>query len=272
MNRLKEIQREVDLMNKSLGMDIPDEPEVEDPEVEEPEEMEPSDDLDLEPETEPEPDDVEEPEEPDEVEEPEPETDERDQTISELRAKLAELESKESKPASPATEVPLEIAEQNFLDGIDFDDVSADPNEFNKLLNKIYKQTVTDTERSVGEKISKSLPSTVRELITVTRNMQEASENFYKENKDLKPFKKVVATVFDDLAAENSDKTYEEVLKEVGPETRRRLELPTPTTKLDKGDPPRLPRKKGKLGRTDNTEPLTGIEAEIEAMNATLGR
>ena len=268
-SRIKEIQRDVDLMNKTFNEDAE---EVEEPEVEEPEVEE----TELEPELEPEPE-PEEPEEPAEELEPEPEPeeselDERDQTIADLRAKLAEKESiKESATEPPATEAPLTFDDQNFLGELDLDDVISDPKAFNQLLNKLYQRAVTDTRKVLGEGILRSIPDIVKSNIVITNNLQKTSEQVFADNKDLKPFRKVVAAVFEEVYAKNPDKTYDEVLKEVADESRIRLDLHK-KAQPEKQSPPRLPRSKSRPGRPDNKPPLTGIENELEAMNKILGR
>lgn len=194
--------------------------------------------------------------------------DDRDQIIEDLRAKLADND-KASKTQAPTTEAPLVFEDQDFIGDLDVEDVTKDSKELNKLLNTVYQKGITDTRGMVGTQISQSIPS----MITMVSNLQKATENFYEDNKDLEPFKKVVATVFDDLVAENPNKSYSDLMADVAPEARKRLELPMPQKKVvDKGKPPKLPRKKGKPGRTDEKPPLDPMQKDIDEMNENLRR
>jgi len=84
--------------------------------------------------------------------------------------------------------------------------------------------------------------------------------------------------VFEDIAKRDPNQTYDNIIKAVAPEVRKRLNLPE--QKLDpdndknkgKGNPPKLPRKKGKSGRTIDKPKLTPIESELDEMNEVLGR
>ena len=158
---------------------------------------------------------------------------------------------------------------------IDFEEVSRDPKEFNKLLNKIHVQSVTDARKVVGEGILRTIPNVARNIFDQMNALKKVSDKFYEDNEDLKPFKKVVGTVTEELMSENPDKKLEEIIKDVGSEVRKRLELQkkavTKTEEKDKGSPPRLPGKKKTTGRSQNKPNLSSIETQIGEMNTTLG-
>lgn len=189
--------------------------------------------------------------------------DDRDQIISDLRTKLNE---KDVTTKAPITLAPIE--EQDFLKDLDLEELTGNPEKFNKLLNSIYRKAVT-TQRELESEVNQALPN----MINVVSNLKKATDDFYDKNKDLEPFKKVVAHVFDDLVAANPDKPYTEVMSNVAQETRKRLELPKPTNKkVDKGIPPRLPNKKKKPGQTVHKPESSPLEEGIDAMNKSLGR
>jgi len=207
------------------------------------------------------------------VEEPPTEVkDDKDKTIEELRAKLADVAVK----AEPKKEEPKEtpIPDQDFVKDLDLDDLGRDPAEFNKLLNVIYKQAVSDARKGVMTE----LPSVVRDTIALTQSLREMHDKFYDDNKDLIPFKKVVATVFDELVAEDPNQEYNKVMERVAPEVRKRLELPeqvanADTKKEDKPSndkPPALPRKGSSAGKSTNEQPVNKLQSELEAMNKAL--
>lgn len=265
----KEIQDDVDLMNKSFDEDVvgtitqltDTEPEPEpSEELTEPEPEPPA--------PEPEPEPSKEPPEP-----PEPEPDERDKTISELRQKLADKEEVKIPEVEPEPEPePLTLEEQDFIGDTDLDNLFREPKEFNKLLNKVFHQGVDTTRKVLGEGVLRAIPDIVRANVDAMARLQEASDKFYKENEDLKPFEKVVAAVFEELASESPGKGYDELLPSVSTEVRNRLELHRKAADDNKDKSPRrLPRNKGRS--TPKDKPLTNsLMKELEDMNESLGR
>jgi len=199
----------------------------------------------------------------------------------ELRRKVAEQVT-EPKPKEsekpPATEPP--IIDQDFVKDMDLDEVTREPSAFNKLLNTIYKkavETVRGEVRKSKEELVQTVPGMVKKDLEVQQTLKELSEKFYSNNKDLKPFSKVVGVVFEELASQNPNEKYSVILEKVGEETRKRLELKKPDVKpVDKGndkgdDPPPLPRTKG--GRvTKPKQDNNPLVNEIDQMNKVLGR
>lgn len=206
-----------------------------------------------------------------------PEPDEKDKTISELRTKLAEATTKPPENKAPATTTEPEPEEQDFVADLDMDDLTRDPKELNKLLNKVARHTTETTRKSLGESVIKSIPDIVRANVDQLRDMEKMRTKFYGDNKDLEPFPKVVATVFEELAAANTDKTYNQVMDLVAPEARKRLELHKTATSNAPGEkkttPPKLPTVGGRSGKSSSSKPDTiGIENELDDMNKSLGR
>ena len=264
-----EIKDQIGEMIKSLADQPGNEPEPEP--IKEPE-----------PTPEPEPEVKEEVKEPESEPEPEPEVkepkpdvkeDNRDKTIADLRAKIADFEAKKSEPVKqePKKEQPVSQDEdQDFLGELDVDEVTRDPKELNRLLNKIHHKAVMDTR----DILMRDLPNIVRTQATIVDDLRRTSEQFYNDNKDLAPFKKVVATVFEEFVSKSPDKSYSDLIKEVGPEVRKRLELPTPSpTKSapESSKPPRLPSKGSRAGQVQDSSTNEPLQSEIEAMNKVLG-
>jgi len=258
---IEEVKSDVDEMNKSFG-NIPNEPPEEVTEKPEPVEESP-----------------EEPSEPEEVHVEEtttptteaPVEDEKDKLISELRAKVDKLSVKEEPPAEEPKVEPLTFIEQDFIGDQDLDDLTRDPKEFNKLLNSIYQKAVTDTRHILGESVLRSIPDIVRANITIINNLQKSSEEFYAANEDLKPFKKVVATVFEEIASENPGKPFEELFLMVADESRKRLELHKKVTQPT-NKPPRLPSRKNRVTVPDTKPNPNPLLSQLEEMNKTLRR
>lgn len=311
INKPKELQEEIRLMNETFGVpenetesdsDSTNNTDSDDTSSEESAEQtsEPneSDDSDK-------PDDSDTPDEPDEPDssdessesdeppesdessdelEPDSEpTDDKDRIIENLRARIAELEAAKPVPtkstesdSSESTKPessPEKPDTQDFVGDLDVEDLITDKESFNKFLNNFRLKIIEDSRKVLGEEVLRSIPDIVKTNIVTVTNLQKASEQFYAENEDLKPFKKVVASVFEELASENPDKPYNEIMKEVAPEVRKRLELHRKATNSETKtkSAPRLPTRKSAPGRASakpNTNPLL---SELEEMNKSLG-
>jgi hypothetical protein len=201
--------------------------------------------------------------------------------VEELRAQIGELAAKKEPEKEPEPEPKAEKepessttqTEQNFLDQFDFDEVTSDPKEFNKLLNYVYNKATADTREKLSENVLRSIPEIVRTNIATINNLKAASEKFYQENEDLQPFKKVVAAVFEEVASENPDKEFNDLLGQVAEESRKRLALhkkaTAPSNKSKDNNPPNLPRKRGRQPR--NQQPnVSGLESELAEMDRVL--
>lgn len=204
--------------------------------------------------------------------------DEKDQTIADLRAKLAEKDSGPKPTAPPATIAPLVFEPQDFIGDENVEDLTSNKDSLNKLLNLVYSKGVTDSRKIVNEGVAKTIPSLVTGQIDVITQMKETRDNFYAANEDLRAFPNVVSTVFDDIAKKDPNQTYDNIMKAIAPEVRKRLNLPEykpgndKDKKNDKGNPPNLPRKKGKSGRTQDKPKTSPIESELDEMNKVLER
>lgn len=211
--------------------------------------------------------------------ESEPQTvDERNQTIADLRAEVARLSTPkpEVKKEEPPPAPKVEYAEQDFVGETDPDELVRDPKVFNALLNKVYRQAAEDTRKSVSEGVLRSIPDIVKANADQQEQLKTMKNKFYAENKDLEAFPKVVAAVFEETAAAHPDRTYEENLKDVAVESRKRLGLhktAAAQTIKEKNTPPKLPTKGGKVGRPSSEKPSTdAFEADLNSMNDAIGR
>jgi len=235
----------------------------------------------VEPEPEPEPEPVPEPEPtsepaPEPTPEPEPAPVDDLETIRKenenLRKRIEEMSAPkpEPKPAEPEPVPEPKLEEIDFIGDADVDDITRDPKELNKLLNKVFAQGITTSRTVLGEGVLRSIPDIVKANVATVISLRESSEKFYKDNKDLVPFKKVVSAVFEEFAAENPGKKFSEILDDVGKEARKRLELyreaikpePKPDNK-----PPVLPRVKGQHKGASTKPDISPMQAEIDAMN-----
>ena len=205
-----------------------------------------------------------------------PTTDQPEDESTRLKAEIELLRNeikdlKEPKPTeAPSTDAPID--EHNFMDGVDIDTVVSDPEEFNKLLNNVYKQGVLFARNEIkhgSEDVFKRLPDAISSNVNVIEELKAISNKFYEDNSDLVKYQSNVSAAFGEVAAENPDKTYEEVLNLTADKVRSSLNLTKPEVKTTKDKkPPRLPKNRGG-GRPTKTK-TQGVEAEIAAMNEAL--
>ena len=268
-----DLEKEINDMEELITADVDKSVDVEEVEEVEKEDIEPI--IDEKPIEKPEDIKIE------EVKVIEPSSDESANLKAELEILKAEnLKLKEVKPVEikdkESTEVkPIdEISEQDFIGDKDIDDLIRDPKEFNKVLNAVLMKGIEigkDHNRRTAEGVIKSIPEITKKNVEIVINLKKLSDQFYEDNKDLAPFKKVVSLIFEEKIASNPDKTYEEVLKDVAPEVRKRLELHQKTINNQKPNDqkPTLPRVKGQQ-RITNQPKTNAIESELSEMDKAL--
>ena len=270
------LRGELDEMLEALGsghlVDKEPEPEPE-PMPDSDTEPETESELESEPSPEPEPElDLEPKSEP----APEPKEDDRDKIIEDLRLRLAKKEEYEkslTKEEEPPEDEPLVLDNQDFIGDEDIDDIVRDKDMFNKLLNSVYTKGVADARKLTSEKVLLSIPDIVRNNIDIVTNLKKMSDQFYDTNKDLVPFKKVVATVFEEIASENADKKYVDIMKLVAPEVRKRLELHQQAVgDIKDKTTPKLPTKKGGQRQSPPKPETSSLQMELDEMNKIVRR
>jgi hypothetical protein len=154
---------------------------------------------------------------------------------------------------------------------LDLDEVSRDPKLFNQLLNKLRKSNIETTRaelKQAVESVIRSIPDIVKNNVAMTTTLKKLNEKFYNDNEDLKPWKKTVAAVFEEMVATNPDKSYNDLLPDIAVETRKRLGLKKEALKPD--TPPDLPRKKSGQRQQPKPDP-DPLMKEMEEMDKALG-
>lgn len=211
-----------------------------------------------------------------------PTTDAPDE-LAEIKAEMielrAELKKKElPKTDAPGTETPstdAPIGDEDFLGDVDLEDLTRDKEGLNKVLNAVLKKGIEigRADMRLGdEKVLRAVPDMTKKNIELVTALKKASDDFYKDNKDLEPFKKVVALVYEEEAAKDPSKKYSEILEDVGPEVRKRLELQQKAIKPKDKDknPPKLPGKKLGVRQPQNKLEPNQLSSEIDDMNKAL--
>lgn len=198
-----------------------------------------------------------------------PAEDPRDVEMRKLREEIDELKkAKEPEPTkAPSTEAP--IPEEDFLGDVNLEDL--DKEKFNKVLNAVYMKVIEfgkTLNKNTADNLIKSIPTITQNNQELVTKLKEINEKFYKDNKDLVPWKKTVAAVFGELAAEDPEASYEKILPKVADEVRERIGLQKPTPGND--DPP-PPPKRGPGGKRQTTkgEP-SAFDKEIDEMEKAL--
>ncbi len=260
---------EVDDNDESVGNEETEEENVEN--KEETSEEQPNDEQQEEEETteEPETEDEETDEEPAEEEPPNDEIAELKKRIAELENERKKVEKEEEKTSKEEPSQMVEIGEEEF------EEILEDRKKFNTFLGKFAESI---RQKATSETL-RSIPDVVRHNMQVMNQLHAERDRFYNENKDLQPFKKVVAQVFEEIASDNPDKQYNELLELTGKEARKRLDLKKKavekkekkekkTTEQDKK--PTLPKKRKSPGRPGDQPEKSSLERELEEMNKVL--
>ena len=278
-----EVKNDVQEMNKVFGNEVPNPENVEDvidksiDDVEEPEETNIDEEEVIKDEEETTDDESPEPvikeQEADITQDEQSPEDDKDKIIAELRKKLDAKEDKKE-PEQEVKEPPKQptFDVQEFIgEDEDIEDLIREPGKFNEMLNKVYQKAVTDTQKTLGEGVLRSIPDIVRSSVDMIDRLRNMNTKFYTDNQDLSPFKKVVAAVFEEIASDNPDKEMEALLPMVADESRKRLELHKKATDKVTRKSPRLPTRKGRMTITEdkpNTDPLLN---ELQEMNKVIG-
>lgn len=185
------------------------------------------------------------------------------QRLADLEGKLAEATKKKPATEAPSTEAPIEL--QDFVAGLEDEDLGDIPREkLNKILNAVYEAGVRTARSQATESVFRKLPDMMKNNVSTYVALTEATRQFYVDNPDLKAHAPKVAEVYESFAAENMDKPVHELFEQLGDKVRSVLKL----QKVAKTPAPTLPGGTKKKSGPKETPKLSGMMAEIEAMNA----
>lgn len=191
-----------------------------------------------------------------------------DDEVTQLRAELAAMREAFAqvmdKAKTPTTSAPAEpeISEVDFMSGIEMEDLQDDPKVFNSILNRVLKEGV----RMGRESVLRDIPNIVTHNVRQQSVLKEATDNFYKNNEDLIPFKRVVGAVAEEILSDNPEITLEELFKKAGADTRKRLALVRQAQGREPERRPGLPRKQRGARKPAAGLQLTSEEQEIADM------
>lgn len=203
------------------------------------------------------------PDEPDEPTQPdEPEDDRESVLLQRLEEETGRrLQLEREVPAEPETPVSP-VADPNFLENLDLDEVLSSSENLNALLLAVYNRGVSESMRRASDNVLGSVNELVSRYVREQLSMSEMVKEFYEQNEDLRPLRRTVAAYAKEISRDNPDLKPHEVFAQTATKVRTALKLKQVTA------PPaaRVAAKSfaPQRGRKANLEPeLTGIEKEI---------
>ncbi len=158
--------------------------------------------------------------------EEESEEDPRDAQIRELQAEVNRLskqevdKNEETDGESETTETETSSDFDPFM-GQEFDSIIEDKESFQKWAEGFYKQAKKDAH----EEVLRKLPDTVSSYVQHQVSIQKAVDDFYSTHDDLADYKDYVSRIANEVQAENSDWTFNQVLEETAKRARQKLGL-----------------------------------------------
>lgn len=180
--------------------------------------------------------------------------------IKRLEATADEKEELEPKPK-------LDDTPKTFLGDDDIDEVVADPQKFEAVLNRVVK-FVGDV---VLEQVYKATPKLVISQIQQQTVVSKAVKEFYDENEDLVHVKRTVKAIANDIAADDPGLSLEDVFARTAIKTRETLGLKKKILNKKKNTKPvRKPALRTSIKRAARSEGPALSETEKDVMNTIL--
>lgn len=179
----------------------------------------------------------------------------------------AEPKPKEDEAPAATQAKPSETKEVNYLEGVDYEELTENPEAFNAFLNKFAQAIEGRAVADAQERVLRTLPDTLLKFNTYQTTLHEAAKDFYKENPDLQHVKPFCAQVANGLAAEHPDWTIERVFKETGPKVKQALGLQAQARKGVRKVKTPVPQGKG--ARPGPKPKLTPMQKEINDILAS---
>jgi hypothetical protein len=111
----------------------------------------------------------------------------------------------------------------SLLEGVEFEDVVTNPQVFERTMARM----ANFIQQATYANIVRTLPVTVTQLVSQTSNAQKLVDQFYVDNKDLKPVQKFVGKTMNQLANTNPDWDMPKLFDETAKAARKALGLTT---------------------------------------------
>jgi hypothetical protein len=188
--------------------------------------------------------------------------------IAALKGQIPRAEEEpeeEVEEEAPAVEQPAPGRMVDFVGDLDIDDIAAEPETFNQVMNNVMGKAAEEATR----KTLLSIPHVVQQQVTFLLEVKTAAEKFWKENEDLKPVTEMVKQAIEKEVAENPDKSYDELFASAGEKIRKTLKLTKKalTSKEDEDEGAETVLPKTTSTRKQRVEALSKIEREIDELD-----
>lgn len=137
-----------------------------------------------------------------------------------LKGELAKPPEKRGKKEEEEEE-EIEVKEQDFLTEEEFTEALENKENFNKLLNKVYKEAINAS----GQYTLRTVPVVAKKEINEQFDIKTLIDDFWAENDDLRPHSDYVTFAMNSLYAEDPSQDYKAIFKKLGPQVRKSLGL-----------------------------------------------
>lgn len=131
---------------------------------------------------------------------------------------------------SAEVEKPQEYQSVDYIGNLDMDDVTADKNILNQIINNAVQDAIKHVVGMIPDinGLTANIPKTVQEQVQQQISIDRIVNNFYDDNKDLTPVKETVAQVAQNIAIEHPDYDVNKLFNEAAKLTRSLLRMPEP--------------------------------------------
>lgn len=170
-------------------------------------------------------------------------------------------------PTAPAAPQPGEgegKSLEDYLKGVDFDEVMESKENFTKFFLESMKIVQSQTQIETAKNLLANMPSVVGSEVQRHTSLAELRREFYESNSDLVAIKGYVSIVAQEVAKANPEWTVGQVLQKAAEVTRQNLNLPDPSIPSAQkmaSPPPALP---GARSTRTPTKKQSGLQAEID--------
>jgi hypothetical protein len=130
-----------------------------------------------------------------------------------------EGEDEKPKEEELKKETEIDLSSYDFIKDIDMDDVSSDPQVFNRILHDVIKKVQLQTT----EQVLRSIPQVVMSQVNQQTYFKRMADKFYEDNPDLVHVRQVVKACTQQVQQTNPEWEIEKVLKEAAIKTRSTL-------------------------------------------------
>lgn len=190
--------------------------------------------------------------------------------IASLTALVESMAGKSETKAPETPEVGVKVPEtvdtkfQNFIDGLDFDEVMSSKESFMKF----FTSSLAMFRDQATQQALISIPEVVGSYVTRQAGMKDVATEFYNKYPELANVKKYVAHVANEVSAENPALTVVQVLDEAAKRTKVTLNLQNVVAQSEQKSAlkpkPVLPG--GSQGSKVPTKAVSGLQSEIDAL------